>query len=73
MNGEKQQYLYDIIIALWGLLDKIDTFSDLQIDDTNPDNPFRKIENIAQERHKFIKSDGYNLFLDGKQITIEQI
>ena len=64
-----KQYLYDIIIALWDLLDKIDTFADLQIDDTNPDNPFRKIEDITQERHKFVKSDGYNLFIENFIIT----
>jgi len=69
-QGEQnKQHLYDIIIALWELLDKIDTFSDLQIDDTNPDNPFRKIEHITEERHKFVKSDGYNLYIEGEQIT----
>ena len=69
-QGEQnKQHLYDIIIALWNLLDKIDTFSDLQIDDTNPDNPFRKIEDITQERHKFVKSDGYNLFIENFMIT----
>lgn len=69
-QGEQNnKHLYDVIIALWDLLDKIDTFSDLQIDDTNPDNPFKKIEYIAQERHKFVKSDGYNLYIQGEQIT----
>lgn len=68
-GGQNKQQLYNIIIALWDLLDKIDTFSDLQIDDTNPDNPFRKIEDITQERHKFVKSDGYNLFIGNFMIT----
>ena len=69
-QGEQnKQHLYDIIIVLWDLLDKIDTFADLQIDDTNPDNPFRKIEDITQERHKFVKSDGYNLFIENFMIT----
>lgn len=69
-QGEQsKQHLYDIIIALWDLLDKIDTFSDLQIDDTNLGNSFRKIEDITQERHKFVKSDGYNLYIKGEQIT----
>lgn len=69
-NGDQdKQHLYDIIAALWDLLDKIDTFSDLQIDDTRTHNPFRKIEGIAQERHKFVKSDGYDLFIEGEKIT----
>lgn len=72
-GGQNKQHLYDIIIALWDLLDKIDTFSDLQIDDTNPDNPFRKIEHITQERHKFVKSDGYNLFIENVMITNDKI
>lgn len=66
---QNKQHLWNVIIALWDLLDKIDTFSDLQIDDTNPDNPFRKIEQITQERHKFVKSDGYNLYTKGEKIT----
>lgn len=70
-NQTKQQ-LYDIIIALWDILDKIDTFSDLQIDDINPNNPFRKIEQLTQERHKFVMSDGYNLYIDGEQITTQK-
>ena len=69
-QGEQnKQHLYDIIISLWGLLDKIDTFVDLQINDTSQHNPFRKIEDITQERHKFVKSDGYNLFIDDFMIT----
>jgi len=74
MTNEKQdnqskQHLYDIIITLWDLLDKIDTFADLKIDDTNPNNPFREIERMTQERHKFVKSDGYNLYIGREQIT----
>lgn len=69
-QGEQgNQHLYDIIIALWDLLDKIDTFADLQIDDTSRYNPFRKIEDITRERHKFVKSDGYNLYIKGEKIT----
>ena len=66
---QDKQYLYDIITVLWDLLDKIDTFADLQIDNTNPKNPFRKIEDITQERHKLVKSDGYNLFIKDLNIT----
>lgn len=69
LNNQSKQQLYDIIIALWDLLDKIDTFADLKIDDTNPNNPFREIERMTQERHKFVKSDGYNLYIGGEQIT----
>lgn len=72
-SEQNKQQLYDIIIALWDLLDKIDTFSDLQIDDTNPNNPFRKIEHITQERHKFVKTDGYNLFINDFMITNKKI
>lgn len=68
-GNKDKQHLYDTIAALWDLLDKIDTFSDLQIDDTRTHNPFRKIEGIAQERHKFVKSDGYDLFIEGEKIT----
>ena len=68
-GNQDKQHLYNIIAALWDLLDKIDTFSDLQIDDTRPHNPFRKIEDITQERHKFVESDGYGLFIEGEKIT----
>lgn len=66
---EDKQHLYDIIVALWDLLDKIDTFSELKITDTNLDNPFRKIMHITDERFKYVKSDGYNLFIDDAKIT----
>lgn len=66
---QSKQHLYDIIVVLWDLLDKIDTKSELYITDTNPDNPFRKLMHITQERHKFVKSDGYNLFIDDVKIT----
>lgn len=73
-QGEQsKQQLYDIIIALWDLLDKIDTFADLKINDTDPNNPFRKIEHLTQERHRFVKSDGYNLFIDDLMITNEKM
>lgn len=69
-QGEQnKQHLYDIIVALWDLLDKIDTFSELKITDTNSDNPFSKIMHITQERHKFVKSDGYDLFINDVKIT----
>lgn len=69
-KGEQdKQHLYDVIVALWDLLDKIDTFSDLKITDMDSDNPFRKLVHIAQERHKLVKSDGYDLFIDDVKIT----
>lgn len=69
-QGEQnKEYLYDVIVVLWDLLDKIDTVSELYIDDTDSDNPFRKIMHTTQERHKFVKSDGYNLFIDNVKIT----
>ena len=68
-DEQGNQHLYDIIIALQDLLDKIDTFADLKIDNIDPDNPFKKIEDITCERHKFVKSDGYSLYIKREKIT----
>ena len=66
-QGEpSKQQLYDIIIALWDLLDNIDTISEFHINDTDI---VRRLMDITQERHKFVKSDGYDLFIEDCRIT----
>lgn len=55
-------------IDLWGIIDDIDTFSDMA---KSNDAAFRKaVESKVGERFKIMTSDGYNLFtLNGEQIT----
>lgn len=67
--AEKINRLCSIIDDLWTALDNIDTYSDLQIDDTDENNPFRVICNKTEKRFEHIKSDGYDLFLDNIKIT----
>ena len=58
-------------IDLWGLLDDIDTYSDIA---KGNDAAFRKaVERKVKERHKILESDGYNLFIPGtkEQVTNE--
>jgi hypothetical protein len=59
----------EIIAKLWDLLDSIDTYADLQINGSETDKCFSWIENKAQERHKLVKSDGYDLFIGNEKIT----
>lgn len=59
----------EIIVKLWDLLDRIDTYADLQINGSETDKCFSWIENKTQERHKLVKSNGYDLFIGNKKIT----
>ena len=70
MDGkmENVKYLRQVIDKLWSILDDIDTYADLKIADTDPNNPFRKICIKSAERFKYVKSDGYHLFIDDVQI-----
>lgn len=61
--------LEDICINLWDILDDIDTYSDLKIDDTNPNNPFKIIEEKTKKRHIFVQTDGYDLLLGNKKLV----
>ena len=45
--------------ALWCLLDDIDTYGDML--KPKIDIYFKKVNQKAAERHKYLKSDGYNL------------
>lgn len=60
----------EIIVKLWDLLDSIDTYADLQINGSETDEAFSWIEDKTKERHNFVKSDGYDLFIDGDKTTV---
>lgn len=68
-KDEQTKHLYEIIIKLWDMLDWIDTYADLKIDGSEKDIYFSKIENKTKERFAFVKSDGYNLFINDEKIT----
>lgn len=68
-----------IIIALWDLLDDIDTVSDLVLNDAdtqreenNNNEIYRKsVEKIIKKRwYLGIESDGYDLYLRGEKIGL---
>jgi hypothetical protein len=46
--------------ALWDLLDDIDTAGDMFKPEITP--YFKYVNDKADERHKYLRSDGYNLF-----------
>lgn len=58
-----------IIIALWDLLDEIDTVNDIAKDD---DKVFRDLVNFIQSKRLYIgiSCDGYNLFYEGEKIGL---
>ena len=60
-NVDKADELRNIAINLWQMLDDIDTLDDSCRDN---DKAFRDATRKRQQlRHKFMVSDGYNLFL----------
>lgn len=57
----------EIAVKLWDLLDKIDTASDMfkpskQNGIKSYENFYNYVMSKSEERHKFMKSDGYDLF-----------
>ena len=60
----------EIAIALWSIINDIDTYSDMAKGD---DKLYRSlVEKKQKERFKYLWSDGYDLFLpDGDKITNE--
>lgn len=68
-KDEQIRQLHDIIIKLWDMLDWIDTYADLRIDGSKSDYYFGKIEDKTRERFAFVKSDGYDLFINEQKIT----
>ena len=50
--------------ALWGLLDGIDTCGDMFHPEITP--YFKAVNKKAAERHKFLESNGYELFIPGE-------
>ena len=68
-KDEQAKQLYNIIIKLWDMLDWIDTYADLKINGSESDVYFSKIENKTKERFDFVKSDGYDLFINEQKIT----
>lgn len=68
-KDEQAKQLHKIIIKLWDMLDWIDTYADLKINGSENDVYFSKIENKTKERFNFVKSDGYDLFINDKKIT----
>lgn len=69
-KDEQTKHLYEIIIKLWDMLDWIDTYADLKINGSENDVYFGEIEDKTRERFAFVKSDGYDLFINNeKKIT----
>ena len=68
-KDEQAKQLHKIIIKLWDMLDWIDTYADLKINGSENDVYFSKIENKTKERFDFVKSDGYDLFINDEKIT----
>lgn len=68
-KDEQVKQLHKIIIKLWDMLDWIDTYADLKINGSENDVYFSKIENKTKERFDFVKSDGYDLFINDEKIT----
>ena len=68
-KDEQAKQLHKIIIKLWDMLDWIDTYTDLKINGSENDVYFSKIENKTKERFDFVKSDGYDLFINEQKIT----
>jgi len=72
------KFLQQVVVKLWEILDNIDNYAELNINDTDENNPFRNICHKASERFKYVHSDGYNLFIgdecidDGKGICIDE-
>lgn len=58
----------EIIKNLCIILDNIDTYAELCINGSEFDDKFRTIMHKAQKWHDFVKTDGYNLFLNGEKI-----
>lgn len=57
----------EIAIKLWGMLDDIDTYSDMAKSD---EKLYRNlVERKQRQRFELITSDGYDLFINGEQIT----
>ena len=53
----------DCAKKLWGLLDDIDTYGDMFKPEITP--YFKAVNNKASERHKLLRSNGYDLFIPG--------
>lgn len=56
----------EIAVQLWKLLDDIDTAGDIFKPPIN--NFFKYVTRKSQERHKFLSTDGYSIFLSQKGI-----
>lgn len=57
------KFLQRAVAKLWDILDNIDNYAELNINDTDENNPFRNICHKTSERFKYVRSDGYNLFI----------
>lgn len=62
------KFLQRAVAKLWDILDNIDNYAELNINDTDENNPFRNICHKTSERFKYVRSDGYNLFIDDECI-----
>lgn len=62
------KFLQRVVAKLWDILDNIDNYAELNINDTDENNPFRNICRKTSERFKYVRSDGYNLFIDDECI-----
>ena len=70
---KREKKLEKIIVHLWDVLDNIDTYSELQINGTDEDFIFSKIMKKCGERFKYVQSNGYDLFIDKKNISNRKV
>ena len=69
-NADCDSQLKKIICELWKILDDIDSYADMCIGTSEDANKkFAKIEDMTKRRHDLVKTDGYDLFLDGQKIN----
>lgn len=68
MESYTEEDLLSIIDKLWKLLDKIDDYADCKINGSATDKHFSHIEDLAKQRHKFVQSDGYHLYINDTKI-----
>ncbi len=64
----KEEELLSIIDKLWIILDKIDDYADCKINGSATDEYFAHIEDLTKQRHKYVQSDGYHLYINDIKI-----
>lgn len=64
----KKEELLSVIDKLWKILDRIDDYADCKINGSESDKYFSHIEDMTKERHKYVQTDGYHLYINDNRI-----